>query len=44
MHRKNVLFAGCDEGAEAWACVASLIETCKLNGVDTARSSLRGCL
>ena len=23
-----------DEGAENWACIASLIETCKLNGVD----------
>jgi transposase len=26
--------AGHDEGAENWACIASLIETCKLNGVD----------
>ena len=26
--RKNALFAGCDEGAEAWASIASLIETC----------------
>lgn len=24
--RKNALFAGCDEGAEAWAAIASLIE------------------
>jgi transposase len=23
-----------DNGAESWACIASLIETCKLNGVD----------
>ena len=30
---KNALFAGCDEGAENWALLASLIETCKLNGV-----------
>jgi transposase len=30
----NALFAGCDEGAETWACVASLIETCRLNAVD----------
>jgi hypothetical protein len=29
------LFAGSDEGAENWACLASLIETCKLNGVIT---------
>ena len=35
--RKNALFAGCDEGAEAWAAIASLIETCKLNGVDPQR-------
>jgi hypothetical protein len=34
LNRKNALFAGCDEGAEAWACLASLIETCRLNGVD----------
>ena len=32
--RKNHLFAGHDEGAHAWACIASLIETCKLNGVE----------
>jgi transposase len=32
--RKNALFAGCDEGAANWACIASLVETCKLNGVD----------
>lgn len=32
--RKNHLFAGHDEGAKAWACIASLIETCKLNGVE----------
>ena len=25
---------GHDQGAENWACIASLIETCKLNGVD----------
>lgn len=30
---KNALFAGCDESAENWAVLASLIETCKLNGV-----------
>ena len=34
MNRKNALFAGCDEGAEAWAGFASLIESCRLNGVD----------
>ncbi len=32
--RKNALFAGNDYGAEHWATSASLIETCKLNGVD----------
>ena len=26
--------AHCDQGAANWAAVASLIETCKLNGVD----------
>jgi hypothetical protein len=35
--RKNALFAGYDEGAEAWAAITSLIETCKLNGVDPQR-------
>ena len=34
LNRKNALFAGHDEGAENWACIASLIETCKLNGAD----------
>jgi transposase len=32
--RKNSLFAGSSEGAENWAMLASLIETCKLNGVN----------
>ena len=32
--RKNALFAGHDHGAENWACIASLIETCKLNSVE----------
>ncbi len=31
------LFAGSDEGGEHWAAVASLVETCKLNGVDPQR-------
>ena len=34
LNRKNVLFAGHDAGAQNWAMLASLIETCKLNGVD----------
>ena len=28
------LFAGHDQGAENWAAIASLVETCKLHGVD----------
>jgi transposase len=32
--RKNALFAGSDGGAESWAVIASLIETCKLNDID----------
>ena len=32
--RKNALFAGHDDGAESWAMLASLIETCKLAGID----------
>jgi transposase len=34
LNRKNALFAGSDGGAEHWATVASLIETCKLNEID----------
>jgi transposase len=34
LSRKNALFAGHDRGAEGWAMIASLIETCKLNAVD----------
>ncbi|MGE3992799.1 transposase domain-containing protein, partial [Pseudorhodoplanes sp.] len=34
LNRKNALFAGSDGGAEHWAVVASLIETCKLNAID----------
>ncbi|MFI5023056.1 MAG: IS66 family transposase [Alphaproteobacteria bacterium] len=34
LNRKNALFAGSDGGAEHWAILASLIETCKLNAVD----------
>jgi len=32
--RKNHLFAGSDGGGARWATVCSLIETCKLNGVE----------
>jgi transposase len=28
LNRKNALFAGHDQGAENWACIASLVETC----------------
>jgi transposase len=34
LNRKNALFAGHDSGAENWAVIASLIETCKLNAVN----------
>ena len=34
--RKNHLFAGSDGGAEHWAVLASLVETCKLNSIDPA--------
>jgi transposase len=34
LSRKNSLFAGSDEGGANWACLASLIETCKLNGLN----------
>ena len=32
--RKNALFAGHDEGAASWARIASLIGTCRMNGVE----------
>jgi transposase len=34
LNRKNALFAGHDAGAENWAVIASLIETCKMNDID----------
>ena len=34
LNRKNALFAGSDEGAENWAMLASLIETCKLHNIN----------
>ena len=34
LNRKNALFAGSDGGGEHWAIIASLIETCKLGGID----------
>ena len=33
LNPKIALFAGHDEGAATWACIASLIETTKLNRV-----------
>ena len=48
LNRKNALFAGHDAGAQNWAVIASLIETCKLNAVDpqawltTTLSSIAG--
>ena len=37
LSRKNALFASGDDGGSRWAAVASLVETCKLNGVDPQR-------
>ena len=34
LNAKNALFAGHDEGAAAWARIAAMIETCKMNGVE----------
>jgi transposase len=34
LQRKNALFAGHDLGAENWAAIASLIETCKISGIN----------
>jgi transposase len=35
MNRRNALFAGHDEGGRNWARFASLIGTCKMNGVES---------
>lgn len=32
--RKNSLFAGSEGGGRSWATVATLLQTCKMNGVD----------
>jgi len=37
LSRKNALFASGDDGGVRWASIASLVETCKLNGVDPLR-------
>ena len=34
MNRKNALFAGSDEGGDNWAVIATLIENCKLSGIN----------
>jgi len=36
LNRKNALFAGSDEGVENSAMLASLIQTCKLHGVNVS--------
>lgn len=43
LQRKNALFAGHDAGAQNWAMLASLIETCKLNQIEP-HSYLTGVL
>lgn len=43
LQRKNALFAGHDAGAQNWAVIASLIETCRLNKVEP-HSYLTGIL
>src|SRR6202020_759079 len=34
LNRKNALFAGSDGGGDNWAVIATLIENCKLCGID----------
>ena len=34
LNRKNALFAGSDEGGDNWAVIATLIENCKISGVN----------
>jgi transposase len=37
LSRKNALFASGDDGGARWSAIASLVEACKLNGVDPLR-------
>jgi hypothetical protein len=32
--RKNALFAGSAGGGQTWAAIATMLQTCKMNGVD----------
>ena len=32
--RKNSLFAGSAGGGQTWAAIATMLQTCKMNGVD----------
>lgn len=34
LNRKNALFVGHDKGGKAWWRIASLVKTCKINGVE----------
>lgn len=34
LNRKKALFAGHDEGDVTWGRIASLIETCKIDGIE----------
>jgi len=34
LNRKNALFAGSDDGGDNWAVIATLIENCKLTGIN----------
>lgn len=34
LNRKNALFAGSNEGGDNWAVIATLIESCKLGGIN----------
>ena len=34
LNRKNALFAGSDEGGDNWAVIATLIENCKIHGIN----------
>lgn len=37
LNRKNALFAGHDADAQNWAVIESLVETCKLKGIEPDR-------
>ena len=43
LNRKNALCAGSDEGGDNWVVIATLIENCKLTGINPHAYLIRRC-